>query len=289
MRATSDTEIRTLIVERAREYRQSAARALRAAGGRLTRDHGRQPRTGYGVRIREIDSSRRPRERLARDGASSLSDHELLALILRSGSSQGSALELAQALLARFVSLRGLSDATIDELTSVHGVGLAKAAEIKAALELARRLQIEAVDERPAIESPADAARVLASHLSGASDERLVVVLLDTRHRVLRVRQVAQGAVNAVNARMADLFREAVRDGCTALLLAHNHPSGDPTPSGEDVALTRRAAEAGKLLGIKVLGPHRHRPRRRRLREPAGDPAMSGSPPTGPLPTVRRP
>ena len=219
----------------------------------MTRDDGRQPRTGYGVRIREIDSSRRPRERLARDGASSLSDHELLALILRSGSSQGSALELAQALLAKFVSLRGLSDATIDELTSVHGVGLAKAAEIKAALELARRLQIEAVDERPAIESPADAARVLASHLSDASDERLVVVLLDTRHRVLRVRQVAQGAVNAVNARMADLFREAVRDGCTALLLAHNHPSGDPTPSGEDVALTRRAAEAGKLLGIKVL------------------------------------
>ena len=101
MRATSDAEIRNLIVERAREYRQSAARALRAAGGRLTRDHGRQPRTGYGVRIREIDSSRRPRERLARDGASSLSDHELLALILRSGSSQGSALELAQALLAK--------------------------------------------------------------------------------------------------------------------------------------------------------------------------------------------
>ena len=94
---------------------------------------------------------------------------------------------------------------------------------------------------------------MLASHLSDASDERLVVVLLDTRHRVLRVRQVAQGAVNAVNARMADLFREAVRDGCTALLLAHNHPSGDPTPSREDVALTRRAAEAGKLLGIKVL------------------------------------
>ena len=219
----------------------------------MTGETGRQPRPGYGVRIREIDASRRPRERLARDGALSLSDHELLALILRSGSAQGSALELAQALLAKFVSLRGLSDATIDELTSVHGVGLAKAAEIKAALELARRLQIEAVDERPAIESPADAARVLAGHLNDASDERLVVVLLDTRHRVLRVRQVAQGAVNAVNARMADLFQEAVRIGCTALLLAHNHPSGDPTPSPQDVALTRRAAEAGNLLGIKVL------------------------------------
>lgn len=219
----------------------------------MTGETGRRPRTGYGVRIREIDASRRPRERLVRDGAASLGDHELLALILRSGSSQGSALELAQALLARFASLRGLSDATVDELTSVHGVGLAKAAEIKAALELARRLQIEAAGERPAIENPADAARVLASHLSDATDERLVVVLLDTRHRVLRVRQVAQGASNTVNARMADLFREAVRVGCTALLLAHNHPSGDPTPSKQDAALTRRAAEAGNLLGIKVL------------------------------------
>ena len=211
------------------------------------------PRPGYGVRIREIDAARRPRERLARDGSTSLGDHELLALILRSGSSQGSALELAQALLAKFVSLRGLSEATIDELTSVHGVGLAKAAEVKAALELARRLQIEAAGERPVIQTPADAARVLASHLNDATDERLVVVLLDTRHRVLRVRQVAQGAVNTVNARMADLFREAVRIGCTALLLAHNHPSGDPTPSPQDVALTRRAADAGDLLGIKVL------------------------------------
>ena len=219
----------------------------------MKRGTGRHHQAGYGVRIREIDSSRRPRERLVRDGAASLGDHELLALILRSGSAQGSALELAQALLTRFVSLRGLADATIDELTSVHGVGLAKAAEIKAALELARRLQIEAAGERPAIETPADAARVLASHLSGASDERLVVVLLDTRHRVMRVRQVAQGAVNTVHIRMADLFREAVRDGCTALLLAHNHPSGDPTPSGKDVALTRQAAEAGSLLGIKVL------------------------------------
>lgn len=219
----------------------------------MTGKTGRQPRPGYGVRIREIDASRRPRERLARDGTSSLSDHELLALILRSGSSQGSALELAQALLAKFASLRGLADATIDELTTVHGVGLAKAAEVKAALELARRLQIEAAGEHPAIESPADAARVLAGHLNDASDERLVVVLLDTRHRVMRVRQVAQGAVNAVNARMADLFQEAVRIGCTTLLLAHNHPSGDPTPSPQDVALTRRAAEAGNLLGIKVL------------------------------------
>ncbi len=219
----------------------------------MTGETGRQPRPGYGVRIREIDASRRPRERLARHGAPSLTDHELLALILRSGSSQGSALELAQALLARFTSLRGLADATIDELTTVHGVGLAKAAEVKAALELARRLQIEAAGERPAIENPADAARVLAGHLNDASDERLVVVLLDARHRVLRVRQVAQGAVNAVNARMADLFQEAVRIGCTALLLAHNHPSGDPTPSPQDVALTRRASEAGNLLGIKVL------------------------------------
>ena len=210
-------------------------------------------RPGYSVRIRDMAVSSRPRERLAADGADALSDAELLAIILRVGSGRGSAVELAQSLLAAMGGLSALENASVAELCAHHGIGRAKAVQIKAALELGRRLQREPLDARAEIRSPADAAQYLAPRMAAMSRETLQVILLDGRHRVMDVSKVAEGRVNTVGARMADVFRDAVRRECTAVILAHNHPSGDPAPSEDDTKLTRTAAEAGKILGVEVL------------------------------------
>lgn len=209
-------------------------------------------RPGYSVRIRDMAASSRPRERLAEDGAEALSEAELLAIILRVGSGRGSAVELAQSLLSGR-GLAGLEAASVAELCAHHGVGRAKAVQIKAALELGRRLQLEPVDSRPEIRSPADAAQFLAPRMAALPRETFQVVLLDGRHRVIDVSKIAEGRVNTVGASMADVFRDAVRRECPAVILAHNHPSGDPSPSNDDAKLTRTAAEAGKLLGVEVL------------------------------------
>ena len=210
-------------------------------------------RPGYSVRIRDMAASSRPRERLAEDGAEALSEAELLAIILRVGSDRGSAVELAQMLLAAMGGLSALENASVAELCTHHGIGRAKAVQIKAALELGRRLQREPVDDRPEIRSPADAARILAPRMAALPRETLQVILLDGRHRMIDVSKVAEGRVNSVGARMAEVFRDAVRQDCPAVILAHNHPSGDPSPSDDDAKLTRNAAEAGKILGVEVL------------------------------------
>ncbi len=210
-------------------------------------------RPGYSVRIRDMAAASRPRERLAEEGPDALSEAELLAIILRVGSDRGSAVELAQSLLAGMGGLAALESASVVELCAHHGIGRAKAVQIKAALELGRRLQREPLDSRPEIRSPADAARILAPRMAALPRETLQVVLLDARHRVLNVSKIAEGRVNTVGARMAEVFRDAVRQDCPAVILAHNHPSGDPSPSDDDAKLTRSAAEAGKILGVEVL------------------------------------
>lgn len=210
-------------------------------------------RPGYSVRIRDMAASSRPRERLAEDGPKALSEAELLAIILRVGSDRGSAVELGQSLLAAMGGLAALENASVADLCAHHGVGRAKAVQIKAALELGRRLQREPVDARPEIRSPEDAARILAPHMAALPRETLQVILLDGRHRMMDMAQIAEGRVNTVGASMADVFRDAVRRDCPAVILAHNHPSGDPSPSDDDAKLTRKAAEAGKILGVEVL------------------------------------
>ncbi len=203
-------------------------------------------------RITDLHESERPRERLKALGAQALSNAELLAILLRVGVQGENVVQLGQRLLQTFGGLSGLHRVSFDELCAQHGVGEAKAAQIKAAIELGRRLSLE-TEARPVISSPADAAALLTYEMSGLEQEHLRVILLDTRNHVLEIREVYRGSVNSAQVRIAEVFRDAVRRNATAIIVAHNHPSGDPTPSPEDIALTRSLIQAGKLLDILVL------------------------------------
>lgn len=207
----------------------------------------------YNLTIKELPLSERPRERLLHVGASALSTTELMAIILRIGVGGQSVLSVSQRLLARFDGLPGLARASTTELTSEHGIGEAKAAQLKAAFELGRRLLVTAPAERPQVRSPADAAQLLMAEMALLEQEHLRLVLLDTKNAVLAIPTVYVGSLNTSMIRVGELFRYALRENCAALIVAHNHPSGDPAPSPEDVIVTRRIVEAGQLLDIEVL------------------------------------
>ena len=212
-----------------------------------------QPQPHYYLTIHDMPTGERPRERLLHYGPESLSTAELLAILLRTGSRGENVLDLATRLLVEFGGLGGLVRATVSELSAVKGVGEAKAAQLKAGLEIGRRLLIAAPHERPQITSPADAANLLMLEMGHLEQEHLRVLLLDTRNRVLASPVVYKGNVNTSVIRIAELFREAIRHNSTAMIIAHNHPSGDPTPSPEDVRVTRQVVEVGNLVDIEVL------------------------------------
>jgi DNA repair protein RadC len=209
------------------------------------------PRPTY--RIADLHEADRPRERLARLGPQALSNAELIAILLRVGVKGENAVQVGQRLLQAFGGLAGLHRASFDEVVDQHGLGEAKAAQIKAAIELGRRLTLEAPEERPQIKSPADAAALVMYEMSGLEKEHMRVFLLDTRNRVLDIVGVTQGSVNSAHMRVGEIFTPAVRRNAAAIIVAHNHPSGDPTPSPDDVAITRAIVQAGKLLDIDVL------------------------------------
>jgi len=195
----------------------------------------------------------RPRERLQKVGAGAVSTAELLAIVLRTGTGGENVLRLAERLLAEFGSLPGLSRASITELMNVKGVGEAKASEVKAALELGRRLMTSAPEERPVVSSPADAANLLMSEMMFLEQEHLRLILLDTRNRVLKTPTIYVGSLNASVVRVGELFRAALKANAAAMIVAHNHPSGDPSPSPEDIRVTRQLVDAGRLMDIEVL------------------------------------
>lgn len=203
--------------------------------------------------MREMPASEQPRERLYHLGASALSDAELLAILLRTGMRGRTALELARELLLAFGGLEGLMRTPPGELARQPGMGLAKAVQVKAALEIGRRLMLSPQGEKTVIRSPDDAARLLQAELAYQEQEQVRALLLDARHHFLRQVLVYQGNVRSAVVRIGELFREAVRENASALIVAHNHPSGDPTPSPEDIALTREIARAGELLGIELV------------------------------------
>lgn len=207
----------------------------------------------YRPTIHELPSNDRPRERLSQHGASALSDAELLAIILRVGAGGENVLRMAERLLARFGGLGGMARASMSEMQREHGIGQAKAAQIKAAFELGRRVLAESPEQRPQIVTPEDAANLLMGQMAHLQREEMRVLLLDTRHRVVHAQTVYQGSLNASVLRVSELFQEAITRNCPALVVAHNHPSGDPTPSPEDIEVTRQLVAAGQLLDIEVI------------------------------------
>ena len=209
--------------------------------------------TEYRPMMRDLPEGDRPRERLLHAGPHALGSAELLAIILRTGSGGENVVRLAERLLAKFSGLEGIARASTTELQTVKGIGPAKAVEIKAALELGRRVLATAPDQRPQISSPADAANLLMSEMAFLDQEHLRVLLLDTKNRVLSIPTIYIGSLNASIVRVGELFRAAIKESAAAIIVVHNHPSGDPTPSPEDVTVTRQLVEAGQLLNIKVL------------------------------------
>jgi DNA repair protein RadC len=210
-------------------------------------------------RMRDLPLAGRPRERLLARGAESLSEAELLAALFGTGDASRSAVGLAEALLFRFATpadptgLRGLARAKAAELEQETGLGPAKVARLLAALELGRRAIGLAGPARATITGPADAWRLVAPRLAMTDREHFLAILLSSKHGVIDVALVAIGTLNATLVHPREVFKEAVRQSAAAVVLAHNHPSGDPTPSPEDHALTSQLLAAGEILGIRVM------------------------------------
>ena len=195
----------------------------------------------------------RPREKLERVGAAALGDNELLAIVLGHGVVNAGALELANAVLASAGGLHGLARSTADELRRIPGIGAARAAQLIAAVETGRRTLLRGRVERPQIATAMDAARVLVPQFGSKTVEHFGVMLLDTKHHVLKTTLISVGTLDASIVHPREVFREATIAGAFGIILFHNHPSGDPKPSRDDIALTRRLIEAGELMGITVI------------------------------------
>ncbi len=208
--------------------------------------------TDDNLSIHDMPVAERPRERLLRLGAASLSTAELLAIILRTGTAEENVLHLCQRFLAHFDGLQGLAQATPADLQQIHGLGEAKVTQIVAALEIGRRLVAYTPQERPVIDNAADAARLLMD-MGHLQQEHVRVMLLDMNRRVMATPTVYIGTLNASVLRVSEIFREAVTRNSPAIIVAHNHPSGDPSPSPEDIEITRTLIAAGKLLDIIVV------------------------------------
>jgi len=206
-----------------------------------------------GRAIREVPLTERPRERLATRGVGGLTSAELIGLVWGSGTRGRSAVDLASEVIARHDGLVGLARATEVELGTVSGIGPAKAAQLVAAFELGRRLLADWPTTRWTIRGPIDVAERLILQMGRLEREELRVVMLDTKNHVLRVATVYQGNVSASLVRVGELFRDAVRVNAAGVILVHNHPSGDPTPSPDDLHLTAEALAAGRLLDIALL------------------------------------
>ncbi len=208
---------------------------------------------GNGRRVRELPASERPRERLERRGAAGLSAPELMALVWGSGTRGRSAQALAEEVLSRHEGLAGLAGAAAAELCDVLGVDPARAAQLAAAFELGRRAVTDWPSGRWTIRAPRDLADRLVPEMGRLEREELRVVLLSARNTVLAVQRVYQGSVSAALVRVGELFRDAVRRHAAGIIVVHNHPSGDPTPSPEDLHLTAETVAAGRLLDVPVL------------------------------------
>jgi len=205
------------------------------------------------LKIKDVHEADRPRERLIRQGASSLSNQELLAILLRSGTKEESVLVLANRILMKFEKLQALKDATLEEITSIKGIGEVKAVQLLAAVELGKRLTQKEYDSKFAIRSPDDAAKILIPEMTSLKQEHFVVLFLNTKNQVIHKQTIFIGSLNASIVHPREIFREAVKRSAACIICAHNHPSGVTTPSPEDIDVTNRLQEAGHIMGIELV------------------------------------
>ena len=213
----------------------------------------RRTKLDYHATVRELPSGERPRERLQHFGPQALSTAELLAIVLRTGTRGDNALDLANKLLMKYGGLPGLVRADFRELCAEHGMGEAKSAQVKAALEIGRRLALVQTDAKYKISTPADAANLVMLDLAYLDTEQTRILLLDARGQVIEKVSLYQGTAVSSVLRAAEVFRPAIIRNCPGLILCHNHPSGDPTPSPDDLETTRRLVEAGRILDIELV------------------------------------
>ena len=203
--------------------------------------------------MKDVAPHDRPREKLERLGAAGLGDNELLAIVLGSGTRHRDTLELANRLIEHAGGLHALSRAGLGELCRVSGVGRARASQVLAAVELGRRTLVRAAAVRPQLSSPRQLATYLLPQYGSCHVEQFGIVMLDSKHRLIRIKLVSVGSLDATVVHPREVFREAAAASAAGIVLFHNHPSGDPTPSKEDLALTARMVDAGEIMGIDVV------------------------------------
>ena len=207
----------------------------------------------YQPMIKDLPQGERPRERLKQHGPKHLNNTELIAILLRTGMTGENVISLSSRVLTALGGLAGLGRSSFAELCSQRGLSEAKACQLLAAVELGRRFVSLAPEERVVINSPQDVANLLMAEMAVLDQEHLKALLLNTKNEVLGIREIYVGNVNSSVVRPAEVFRPAVRDNATSVIVVHNHPSGDPTPSPEDVSITRTLIEAGKMMAVDVL------------------------------------
>ncbi|WP_338555259.1 DNA repair protein RadC [Paenibacillus sp. KS-LC4] len=203
--------------------------------------------------IRDVPQEERPRERLMKYGAEALSHTELLAILLRTGTKKESVVHLAGNIMKECGNLRNLMDMSLEELTAIRGIGPAKAIQLRAGLELGRRVSRTGNGEVVTVKRPEDAANYVMDELRHLRKEHFVCLFLNTKNHIIAQETLSMGTLNASLVHPREVFRAAIKCSSASLICVHNHPSGDPTPSPEDIALTKRLVSAGELVGIEVL------------------------------------
>ena len=203
--------------------------------------------------IKELPAEERPREKLLKKGSRYLSNAELLALIIRTGNKNRTAVELAQDVLNFYGGLEGIQDLSCEEFKSINGIGTAKAAQIRAVIELSHRISNLKNSKRDLVSNPIQAAELLAGEMRFLKQEVLRVILLDVKNKVIAAPEISRGGLSSSIVHPREVFKEAIRRSSAALILVHNHPSGDPTPSADDLSITKKLVKTGKIIGIEVI------------------------------------
>jgi len=203
--------------------------------------------------VRDLPKAERPRERLIKLGAEALSAQELLALIIARGIPEKSVINISQEVLNNFKNIKGVGEATIEQLCQIRGIGPAKAVQIKACFEIGKRGELEPEQKKYDIKNPSEVVKTIRALIKDKAKEHFKLIILDSRNKIIEITNISIGTLNANLAHPREIFKDAITRNAASIILAHNHPSGDPEPSEEDLKITKQLTEAGKILGIDVL------------------------------------